>query len=329
MKRHSLGRWVLMLLSALFILAGFFWIRDEGAADHIVAALRQGAPVLSLAVPLIGVIGLVAVARPRPGSYWLALVLGVAQALLTLDTVFALDDIPGIYPHWVAVAALPAAFVYTALAASLAVKDAVPLSSPLSRVAYLGRWSHLRDLFRLAEQWGWQATGPELPSHAVRIAGQWAGRELNIESGTLYRLSLSSPANPYLTIAERSQRNLWRMTLAAGASGLTASERRRAAKGKTKNAKDRSATFYLWPPEGTPADEVDVAPLKAVLDSGSAFLKQGTMVNAAGESVWFGRWGSHTMSETAGDVEALIRWLDGIAGVMEKFYSDDAASSGE
>lgn len=31
---------------------------------------------------------------------------------------------------------------------------------------------------------------------------------------------------------------------------------------------------------------------------------------------------SFTMSETAEDVEAIIRWLDAVAGVMEKHHAD-------
>jgi hypothetical protein len=324
-KNRSLGRWVLALLSAWFVVAALFWVNAAGRTMDVVEAIRIGGPLWMLAVPLLGIVGVAAAIRPRPGAYWLLAVLAVAQVILALNTLTVLDNM-GLGLAWGAGLAILISLLYTVIALQLAFDDAPPLRSPISRVAYFGRRSHLLDLLRMAERWGWKASGPEVPNLAVRVAGEWAGRELHIESGAEYHLSLTHTSY-YLSIAVRSERNLWPLALAMGLNGPKRSERKAAAKGKARTARGGNITFYLRPPEGTVAEEMDLAPLKAAMDSGSAFLKGRTTVNAAAESVWFGRQDTFQMPLTGEDVEAIIRWLDAIAAVMEKYYSDGAGAS--
>ena len=321
MKLRSVGRWTLILLSAWFVAAAFLWIETADGPADIVRAIELGAPVWMLAVPLIGIGSLAILARAKPGAYWQVFVLGIIQIVAT-TAVFDLHTL-GLRAYWGAGLSIPAAFIFALVALPLAFGDAPPLDSPMSRLAYLGRRGHLLDLIRLAERWGWKARGPEAPNLAVRVEGEWAGRELHIESGAVYH---GNSASCYLSIAVRSPRNLWPMTLTIGMDGPKASQRKTAAKGKCRDAKGRASTFYVWPPAGRSAEEVNVAALKAALESGKGYLQHWTTVNAAGESVWFGREASFTMSETAEDVEAVIRWLDAIAGVMERHYSDAAAT---
>ncbi len=191
----------------------------------------------------------------------------------------------------------------------------------MGRVAYLGRREHLLGLAHLAEQWGWKIHGPEPANLALKVEGDWAGRPLQIESGAVYRIH--SASYYYLTIAARSPKYLWPMTLAIGLKGPRPFTRKTAVQGRCRNAKGGVNTFYLWPPAGHPAESVDTGALKAALEVGREFLRPQMVVCAAGESAWFGRQAYLGMSETAQDVEAIIRWLDAIAGAMERWYSED------
>jgi hypothetical protein len=314
---------VLILLSAWFVAAAFLWIETSDGPADIVEAIRLGAPAWMLAVPLIGLVSLAVLAQAKPGAYWLLFLLGIVQIVAAM-AVFDLQAW-GLRAFWGAALSIPAAFIFALVALAMAFGDAPPLDSPIARLVYLGRRKHLLDMQRLAERWGWQARGPEPRNLALRITGEWAGRELHLESGAVYRFSSSAASYYYLSVAVRSKKNLLPMALAIGMEGPKASQRKTAAKRKLRDAKGRTKTFYIWPPAGRPAGEVDAAALIAALESGKEFLRSRTSVNAAGESVWFGRQASFTMSETAEDVEAIIRWLDAIAGVMEKHHADGEA----
>lgn len=49
-----------------------------------------------------------------------------------------------------------------------------------------GRFKHLRELYRLAQQRGWKASDPRGFDHVVEIAGMWRGRDVAILSGEDY-----------------------------------------------------------------------------------------------------------------------------------------------
>lgn len=321
-RLRTVVRWMLVFLSAWFIIGALFWVETARGPLDIFQAVRLGAPAWMLAAPLLGAVGLLCALRPRPGAYWLLFLAGCAQGPLAIAGVITLDNLR-LPASWGPALNVPAAFVWALAAFLVAPQDAPPPDSPMGRVAYLGRRKHLLALAHLAEHWGWKARGPEPPNLALRIEGEWAGRPLHIESGAVYDFRT---VYCYLSIAVRSPRNLWPMTLAIGLPGPKMSQRKAAVKVKCRNARGGTNTCYLQPPAGHPPESVDAQALKAALESGREFLRPRMMVCAAGESVWFGREASLTISETARDVEAIIRWLDAIATTMERHYSDDSDS---
>lgn len=324
MHLRTLGRWTLVLLSAWCVVAAFLWVDTAQGPLNIIQAIGLGAPAWMLAAPLLGAVGLACALRPRPGLYWLLFLTGIAQVPLAIAGVIALDE-ARLPAHWGPALNIPAALLWSLVATLMATGDAPPLDSPMARVAYLGRRKHLLALTRLAQQRGWAIRGPEPTNLALKVEGEWAGRPVHIESGAVYQLQLYATSYYYLTIAVRSPRNLWPMTLEVGLEGPKAGPRKAAVKVKCRNRKGRANTCYLWPPAGRPAESVDTEALKTALELGREFLRPRMAVCAAGESVWFGRQASFTMSETAQDVEAIIRWLDAIAGAMERNYSDARA----
>jgi len=157
---RRVGRWVLALLSAWLLLSSLLiWAETDDGSTGIWQALVARAPLWTIAVPLIGMISLIALWRNPPGTYWLIFPLGIVMIIAAIASTGSLDAVEGIEPGWGPTLAIPTGIVYTLIALFMAMGDAVPMGSPLARLVYMSRFGHLQNLYRLAERWDWEAVG--------------------------------------------------------------------------------------------------------------------------------------------------------------------------
>jgi hypothetical protein len=103
-----------------------------------VRSLKEGAPYWVCVVPLAGVLSCFILWRNRPGAYWLLSGISVVAGSVTLFGLsFWQAGADGVAPGWGLWLTIPAGLAYGLIVPFMAMKDAVPMASPLVRWVYL------------------------------------------------------------------------------------------------------------------------------------------------------------------------------------------------
>lgn len=316
----TVGHWLLVLLSALLVASAAIWAETPAGAVDMLQAIAAGAPAWSLAVPLLGLVSLAALARRRPGTYLLLLLLSFLIIAAAFAGAIGLEDAEGLGVGWGAWLAIAGGMTHGLTAGVMALGDAVPMDSPLLRLAYLGRVGHLRSLYRLAERWGWKAWGPGQPDHALRVRGRWAGRELYVESGVRHSLARSHQESYYfLRMRLRAQRGLCPFLVAHGIPGLIKEHLKSACSAKVRGPWRGQLTLYLWPSGGPHLAEEGLRRLASALEAGGRFVRKAFLVGSDSQTVVYERRGYFRITDTEQDLEELLRWLTALTDVMERY----------
>lgn len=318
---RTIGYWLLVFFAAWLIGAGLLaWVTVEGRMLGIPQAVRLGVPAWHLIFPAYGVLSLALLLTRRPGTYWgLAIghfVFAFGAGLPLLGSWQMLDDRYGLDPTIWAALIFILGLLFALVAMFMALGEALLLSSPLARLIYAGRVGHLRGLFALAAQRGWQAGGPQPPDHSVFVAGQHEGRDVRVQSGEKVSYGADSGHFYWVSIAAKSV--LPAMALAVGRPLARPADRERELRGKCHTAGKLMMDFYLWPQAGQDLPPAAVEAIAQALDRGRRFLRVGSAVYTDYNTIYYGQKSIFRLSDGADQMAELIDWLAGLAAVLER-----------
>lgn len=316
-KHRRGGRIVLFVLSLGFVLSSLAWATHEGKVLSIGDAVAAGLPQWMLLWPLAALLCLLLVVRNPAGLSFVLVFGGMLLVVLAFAVLLSFENAPGIDLYVGPVFNLAGSFVLLLVAAFMIFGDPVPLTSPLVHLAYPGAVGHLRGVYRLAEKWGWQASGPEGPLHAVRVAGRWGDRDLLLLSGTHFSFEAGDSYH-FLQVALSTRRELRPFLVGVGSqTAPSKAERAAALTGTCQTSGRKIATFYVWDMARSGTEQGAVRQMQAVLNVGRSYLRNWTALRSGSSVLSFERRSSYRMSEQEEALEGLLRWLADVAHTME------------
>jgi hypothetical protein len=314
---REVGHRILVISSLWLVLSSLMaWVKVDGKVVGLAQALDNGVTWWSVIMPLVAIVSLVALWRRPPGIYFLLCILAfILFFVSSLNLAYIEETVESVGLAWGTITAPLVWLVCCVIALVLGLGEAVPLDAPLARLVYLERFKHLQSLCRLAERRGWKTRGPEMPHHALRVRGEWNGRELYVESAEMYNFQAGTC---HLTMATSSKRVLWPFFVGVDLPGPGKDERQSALSSTCRNARGKAVPFYLWTPPDQSVTQESLASLGQVLDQGRDFLRARTQVYTVSDAIIFDRRYARRMTENEQDIERLAQWLGDIARVMEE-----------
>jgi hypothetical protein len=179
----------LIAYTLLFLANSFRWVRQEGALIGVIQGLDLDMPNWVLFYLILPAVALLLVAWNPSGLHHVLFLLNAGLLLIGL---FALQRFPSPsqvpdYGYDLGVMATTI-FGIVGMIISLATLFfeswvGVPLSSPIGRFIYAGRWRKFANLVKWAEDHGWKTEGPGgRTSHHLILRGEIAGRAVFVSS---------------------------------------------------------------------------------------------------------------------------------------------------
>lgn len=319
--RLRLVRWVAVMLTAALVSALFTWTETPTGTRHAFEAVRQGAPIWGL-LPVVLALGLLPfILRRERGIYASMVLLGGPMILAGIAAAMMLDGAqPGAGQYMTIVGSL--CYVFAGMVGSG--HEGVPLSSPLARLALLGRHGHLQAVRELGQQAGWRYVepAPGSPAHAAR--GSLHGRACTVTSTYVSAFSLLAAEGKALTgyvlrIAAAAPFAVYHV--AGGQPGVklpreTMAIARNVAIGDRRNGIVR---FKAWRDDGGPVDDATLAAIETRLAAGADFLRGARTIlaqSSTGDLVLM-RASSSRVTEDAATLREALEWLCALAQVLE------------
>lgn len=320
---RTIGHWLLVIFAVWLVGAGLFaWVTDGARTLGIVQALRAGVPAWHLIIPAYGVLSLALLLARRPGTYWsLAIghfVFGFGVGLPLISSWQILQDRYGLSATIWSALIFILGLLFALVAMFMALGEALPLTSPVARLVYAGRVGHLRGLFALAAQRGWQAAGPQAPDHSVFVSGQHDGRDVSIQSGEKISATSYNEMGHFYWVSVAARSVLPAMGVAIGRPLPRPSDRRRELRGKCHTAGKLMMDFYLWPQEGQDLSPAAADNVAQALDRGRRFLRKGSVIYTDYDTVYYGQTSMFRLTDTTDRMAELVGWLADLASVLEQ-----------
>ena len=318
---RTIGRWLLFIFAAWLFIAGLAaWVTTpQGQMLGIPGAMRLGVPAWHLIVPAYGALCLILLRTRPPGTFWyLAIghfVFTFAVGLPLLGTWQSLEARTGLNATIWAALVFGLALIVSLVAIFMALGEALPLNTFAARLIYAGRVGHLRGLFRLAAERGWQATGPQSPDHSVFVSGSWDGRDVAIHSGE--RLSSGADAGHFYWVTVAAKSGLPPIGIAIGRPLPKPDDRQRELRGQCHTAGKLKMDFYIWPQEGQSLAPDVMDRLAQALDRGRRFLRARSVIYTEYNGITYGQMSAFRIRDNAEQMAELIAWLSDVAALLE------------
>lgn len=294
-----IGRVVLGLLSAWLAFSGIvIWLEIPLQGIHC--------PAWVLVLPAVSVLCLIIVLRHKPGAYWQLILLGLVLTVVSFAMLLPLGHAKrGSTQLELSLCSLiPAAVVFPLLAFITATMDAVPITSPLCRVAYAGRFAHLVDLYELARSFAWTVTGPEGSLHMLKVTGRWRSRDMAMMSGETYDLRYQGGGRLFLYISLASSEDLRPILIA-------------------RDARARAVRIQTATLPGTDGHRGVLHRLEQAISHAGGILDGRTTIYSVENRLVYRRDATFRLRVSGHEVQLILEWMTRIAAILE----DDAYAS--
>lgn len=274
-------------------------------------------PLWAIAVLFgIGTLSLVWVVRHKPGTYWLCIFLSFLMVGPVIVIHLSVQYLQKVSSEFI-FALIFVAFsplIYFLISAVTASKDLVPLSSPLSRLVYFGRYAHLMKLNNMATSNGWKILEPAGLSQTLVVQGFRNGRDLTIVSGKKQPTKKDISAY-FLKISLSSRKNIWSFLIDRNGFILDPKVLASSSKDVIQISPKVSLKFYLWP-QPSLLTESSIADLKNEIIQGRGFLFPKSTIISNPEELSYLLYFSVT-SLSNQQIQQITNWLDKILILME------------
>lgn len=318
---RSVGNWILILFAVWLLVVGLMaWVTVGDQTLGIFQAIPLGLPAWHLIAPAYGALSLILLLIRPPATYWY---LTLGHVVFAFAICFALllswewlGDRFGLAPtFWSIVMFLPAA-IAALVVIVMDIGEPVSLTLPAARIAYFGRFKHLRELYRLAQQRGWKASDPRGFDHVVEIAGKWRGRDVAILSGEDYFPSGEGDTTFFYRVAVAATSIL--PVIFVAFKSPEAHVVADALHGQCRTSGKRVIDFYVLPDARLTLAPDTIERLTQVLDRGRRFLRSGSTLSTEYKFILFGQKSSVRMTDDAAWMAELVDWVTDVASTLEK-----------
>lgn len=321
-RRFRPLRWVAVMLTTALVSNLPFWMDTPAGMAGAWEAVRLEMPVWTLLPVAMPLVLLPFIVRNERGIFASMVLVGGVSMVVGFAAMMVLGrDVTG----FGLIATIPINVCYVLVGSLGASSEGTPLSSPLARLALLGRHAHLRAVRELGRQDGWSyiEPGPGRPQHVA--LGTQRGRRCLVSS--TYVVSWTSghagggnaPTGYVLDLALTAPYAIYHV--AGGQSSIpmppeVGAIAREMSVGRTRRGILR---FRVWRDHDEPIDAAVWAAIQASLDEGAEFLHgaQSLLFASTDGRLVLTRASSFRVTEDAETLRRALDWLCGLATVLE------------